>query len=60
MWTTIIPRGLPVGCVWHQVGHAVITPPHINLSAFSVMESNLLSVQVKVCMLVSPHFPRLS
>ena len=54
MWTTIIPGRLPVWGVRHQVGYAVLlTPPHIHLSAFAVMEINLGPVQVTVCMLVS-------
>ena len=49
---------LPVRGVRLQVGYVVLTA-HIHLSAFSMMESNLWSVQVTVCMLVSPYFHRL-
>ncbi|KAK7841734.1 hypothetical protein CFP56_015002 [Quercus suber] len=46
MWTTIISGRLPVWGVRLQVGYAVLTPPHIHLSAFAVMEiGNLCSVQ---------------
>ena len=59
MWITIMTGRLPVWGVRLEVGYMVLTPPHIHLSAFAMMESNLWSVQVTVCMLVSPHFHRL-
>ena len=57
MWTTIIPGRLPVWGVRLQVGHAVLTPPHIHFSVFAVMEiGNLCSVQVSMHARFSSHF----